>query len=439
MSPTDDEVEVALAAVAAEDPEAADAARALLEGLTAGEELDDVLQLDLQDELWFRMPRRWMTGVGEQLTAAAALGDVFERLGMDRYAAICRDPATREIIARWVTDPAAARQQATEALQASGVAPPDVADLAWGEVMGIAEARAVRTVSGGLEDAIADGRITPGTSGWLTAQRKITTATLHVPSPGGETLLEEVRAERLERWFQSGSQPRRRLLSAVRDLISEPPAPPADPAAVVGPVLHLLVEAGDEGIQLTGTHRLRPAFVEAMAERFDWRAPGTRRLEDDVTQVWRTRELAEDLGLLHRRGDRLKATRRGRQLREDPTALWRTAAGHLCVGREIEPAVTRLLLATLLDGAEHDFAPVVAQVREVLTADGWRDREGNQPITTELTRRLLWQRLPLLGALEVVTETRWRGDHSVALTDEGRATARQGLHAAATGPVTELR
>jgi hypothetical protein len=106
--------------------------------------------------------------------------------------------------------------------------------------------------------------------------------------------------------------------------------------------------------------------------------------------VWRTRGLAEDLGLLHRRGDRLKATRRGRQLREDPTALWRAVAGHLCVGPEVEPTVTRLLLATLLDGAEHDFTPVLAKVREVLAADGWRDREHDQPITKEVTRSLLW-------------------------------------------------
>jgi hypothetical protein len=83
-------------------------------------------------------------------------------------------------------------------------------------------------------------------------------------------------AERLERWLQSSSQPRRELLSSVRDLIAATPDPPADPTTVVGPVLHLLVEAAEEGIELSDTHRLRPAFVEAMAERFEWSAPGTR-------------------------------------------------------------------------------------------------------------------------------------------------------------------
>lgn len=77
------------------EPEVADEARTAVEWLTGGEPLETVTQLDVCEFLWYTLPIK-VDGSWERV--ATALGRLLSLGGLDRYAALCVSPTTKEIL-----------------------------------------------------------------------------------------------------------------------------------------------------------------------------------------------------------------------------------------------------------------------------------------------------------------------------------------------------
>jgi hypothetical protein len=421
----------ALARLGEDDPEGAEHAASAMEWLV-GDDLGELTQAGVQDFLWYRLPRRWLVDAATHRRAADALGALFDLLGLARYAALCRAPVTRELLALWEQDEAAAWPALTRAQDRSGVEPPDTDTLAWSELMGLTEAAAQRTASVALEDAIESGTLVPGQGAWRRVQRRIVDEVLaasHPHEPG--TWLEAVQAERLERWVDTARSPvRARLAAEVAPTLATPVTVPDGAEVVTGPVAHLLDLAAD-GVALTATHRLTPATVTAMAERFGWWAPGTRRLEDDVTEVWRTRELAERLRAVRRRKQQLVLTPQGRALRAEAAACWRAVAAHLARDEGLAGAGDELALLLLAHHTTMAEADLHAEVHRALVDEGWHDVATGAPVPAGSARSVVWSLLAHLTYLGVVVEQGPWDARTVTLTAVGRPTVPEGLRAAA--------
>lgn len=166
-------------ALAAQEPATADEARAARDWtLPDGGDWPDLTQLGLQNFLWYALPMKWMTDEAHHHEVAWALGDLFESVGLHRYAALCRSEDTHRLVARWEPDREGARKELRRLMERSGVDPLETDLLAWGDIQGMAEHAASWTVSRALEAAVEDGRLVPGTRGW------------RLPTPAGRRALE---------------------------------------------------------------------------------------------------------------------------------------------------------------------------------------------------------------------------------------------------------
>ena len=126
----------ALDALAREDPEAADEAKAALGWLTNGAGLETVSQLKLQEFVWYALPVKWPMTTGELIAVTRALGRLFSMVGMERYADVCLSPGTEQILTAYARGHEAGIAAYAEAVETSSTAPPDTSLLAWGSVMG---------------------------------------------------------------------------------------------------------------------------------------------------------------------------------------------------------------------------------------------------------------------------------------------------------------
>ena len=71
-------------------------------------------------------------------------------------------------------DQSAGIKAATRAMDLSGIMPPDLAELEWGEIMGAAELSAYERIAATLELALAAGDLRPGIRGWRLTQQRLT-------------------------------------------------------------------------------------------------------------------------------------------------------------------------------------------------------------------------------------------------------------------------
>lgn len=115
--------------------------------------------------LWYELPQKWLVEPEEHLVIAEALGVFFDELGPPAapLAALCRDPETTRLLRD-------GGEGFVEALEASGLEPPDTPLLEWSDPMPIEESLARDAVAEMLEQAVADGQLVPGASGWLGRQ-----------------------------------------------------------------------------------------------------------------------------------------------------------------------------------------------------------------------------------------------------------------------------
>jgi len=383
----------ALALAGEWDPEGAPGAQAALEWM--GWEGDGPLWLrryDVQRFVWYTLPLKFLTPLEHKREAAAVLARTLERLG-DRaatYADVCRSPETDELLHAWEAEDPAAWKRFRELLAGSGIEPPDTDLLAWGQVMGLEEARVREQVATALEEAIEDGRLAPGSAGFRRRQAEVVSLALHEPSDGGDgrSRLDAVHAERLERWIERGrtrgSAERRAILAPVVGLLAADPPQvhPETARAAVAPALWLL-ERAQHGIVLTQTGALNRALareaVELWPTWWDSELFGPPNREDEVTPLHELHGLLRDLRLVRRTGRRVVATARGRGLHKDPSALLEALARELLAGDSFRAACAELAVALIIDGVTADYGDALSErIQPAIAAAGWQS-DGESP------------------------------------------------------------
>ena len=413
------------------DPAAAQRAEAALDELLGDAGLADLTQHALQAYLWYTLAE----GDEPQLTASA-LASFFELAELHRYAGIAQSAQTKEILRTYEEQGSSTgAKAAVKAMDASGIVPPDLPELEWGDLMGSAEVSAYDRIAATLELALAAGELKPGGRGWRLTQQRLTRHQLTMARLDGPPLLDRVRSERLDTWTDIGGHERRALASAVLPDLLTDPAPPRDVVERTAPMQWLLELAsgrpGDPpGIPLTVSGNLARRVVQEAAERFNWwdlldRPP---RSESDIWQVGALRLVLQRAGALRRSGRRLVLGTRGRALLGDAIAQWNAAMSLLLDETEFDIAVQEAVLMLLLQARGMvEVRDLIKEAAEVLSSSGWRDTGNGAPPDERDVSRAVWAVLRRCSLWSMVDEGRGPGFTTrVRLSDAGI----RGAHAA---------
>jgi hypothetical protein len=179
----------------------------------------------------------------------------------------------------------------------------------------------------------------------------------------------------------------------------------ADTAAqMVSPYGWLLDRVGANGIKLTGAGYLPPVHVEAaMADLGlgeEWIGKGNREIQ--TMPVLHLRESAQAMGLLRKHRGTLVLTKRGRDVRDDPLALWWHLAERMPPASRdaCETQAGLILLATLAAGSTDNPNGTVA---EILDAIGWRSIDGT-PMTPSMAYQAAWDTSSVLHRLDALID-----------------------------------
>lgn len=421
------------------DPAAARRAQSALDELLSDGGLADLTQHDLQSYLWFALA----DGEHPQRTAAA-LARFFEFAELNRYAAIAASAQTVDILRTYLErGHAAGAKLATKAMEASGIVPPDLPELEWGEVTGPAEAGAYSRIAATLELALAAGELKPGGRGWRLTQQRLTRQQLTMARHDGPPLLDRIRAERLDAWADIGGQARRALASSVLpDLISDP-GPPRSAAVVTAPMQWLLELAAGQGVDppgvpLTVGGNLARRVVQEAAERFRWWDAPDRppRAESDLWHLGELRLMLQRSGALRRSGRKLLLGSRGRALLGDPSAQWSAATSMLIDDDEFDRAAQEAALMLLLQARGMvSIRDLIREVAEILAGSGWRDTGNGAPPDDRDVSRSVWGLLRRCELWSMVD----RGSGAdltarLSLLEVGRRGAYAALRSLALGP-----
>lgn len=430
----DDQAEAALSGLERTDRDAAQAARSAYESLTGGQGSDVITGHGVADFLWYQLPTKWACDLAEKLFIARALGELFARLDMPWYAALCLADSTADIIATYERHGRGAGVKAyRSALASSGLQPPDLPGaLVWGSVMGLEEAAAYWSASAALEQAIAAGKLRPGTSGWRRAAVQITTDFLDSQHDDvtGTTWLQWVHTERLQRFAESRATARARLAEPLADALVNPLPVPDDADEVLTPMRWLLNHTAD-GAALTATGNLTRPLVAEGCRLFDWLTlTGNPRSESDIVELGTLRDWAAQMGVVRRSGRQLLLSTIGRNVRAGGApALWRATMDALLGPTDAEAAAGETALMLLLTDGPYGYGQLNVAVAEVLVGEGWRNERDGEPISPDQAAGLLAtlrRRLDLLGLT-----SRERLGTPAALTITGRVAAHTALRARA--------
>src|ERR1700743_625345 len=383
----------ALTALAREDPEAADEAKAALGWLTNGAGLETVSQLKLQEFVWDALPVKWPMTTGELIAVTRALGRLFSMVGMERYAEVCLSPGTEQILTAYGRGHDVGIAAYGEAVENSSTAPPDPALLAWGAVMGPDERAAYDACAAAVELAIASGELASGARGWGATRGALVGRWASHPPPheggvhrGGphhapgvsDTWLARIHTERMDAWANSRPGERSRLAAAGLPPLLEGPAPPPDAL----PTLGWLLGHADVGLKLTARHYIPPAIITEAVDEFGWREqlPGALRQELDVFPLHTLRGLAQgEMGAIRRAGSSLVLTRTGRLMAEDPMPRWRIGPAAL-VGTDdgsrpdFAVAVREASLLFLLVSGPAGYEELTRHLARIHAEEGWTSR-----------------------------------------------------------------
>jgi hypothetical protein len=440
MAEDDDQaIGTALALLAVEDAEAANEAQAALEWITAGEGLELVTQHRVQGFCWYELPVKWMTSQDGNARVVAALARAFDLLQMPRYAAICRSGQTREILAAYQGGMQAGMAAYRRAAAASGISPPDLPDFAWGQAMGIEEARAWLSAGEALELAIASSDLIPGKRGWKTRQQELVRAHLEAPRDDllGQSSAGMILSERAESWTGSHRSPTwQKTTAAIANRLLHPVSLPAESAGMPLPRWQWLLGELDAGVHLTQTGNLGRAFVQQHAARFGWDFSRPPTTETDLYDLHQLRGLAGTLRLTRKAGRMLTLTVKGRDLLADPNRLWRSTAAALIGGNTFTIFTGELLLALLLGagGSPVPAEQVADTMAQAAAEEGFRDsRTGLAPGERDIAWAIA-HTANLCRALELLQPGSDWPNRAYQLTPASTATAQEALRARATGP-----
>jgi len=446
----------ALEVLSREDPEAAGDARAALAWLTGDEGLETISLLRLQEFLWYALPVKWPMSTPGRVGVARALGRLFLLAGLDRYAGVCSSPGTEKIITAYAGGHEDGIAAYTEGIEESNAAPPDTELLAWGSVMGPQERAAYDACAAALELAFASGELSVGARGWRTKRVDIVNRWLTGRpaedleaglatgqplngSPGTDTWLGRISAERIDAWAHGRPGERSRLARGLIPRLLEPPAVPDDPL----PTLRWLLGHADEGLRLTARYYIAPALVTEAVDAFGWRDQlvGTLRQELDVFPLHTLRGMAQsEMGAIRRSRTSLVLTKTGKLMTADPAARWHIGTAAL-IGPDDGPqpdfsvAVREAALLVILTSGPTGYDELTRQLTDIHGVEGWAAGGGTSSgaglasaVRTELyaLRQRLWA-LHLLA-----TERSFNAPMS--LTETGVAAALSALLARALRP-----
>jgi hypothetical protein len=392
----------ALETLSREDPEAAGDARAALAWLTGDEGLETISLLRLQEFLWYALPVKWPMSTPGRVGVAKALGRLFLLAGLDRYAGVCSSTGTEKIINAYADGHEEGIAAYTEAIEESNAAPPDTELLAWGSVMGSQERAAYDACAAALELAFASGELSVGARGWRTSRLDIVNRWLtgecflggsappDLPatggmsslddSPGTDTWLGRISAERIDAWAHGRPGERSRLARGLIPRLLEPPAVPEDPL----PTLRWLLGRAGEGLRLTARHYIAPALVTEAVEEFGWRDQlvGTLRQELDVFPLHTLRGMAQsEMGAIRRRSTSLVLTKTGKLMTADPAARWHIGTAAL-IGPDDGPqpdfsvAVREAALMVILSSGPTGYDELTKQLTDLHGVEGWAAAGG---------------------------------------------------------------
>lgn len=414
--------------------------------LTWGEGPGQIRRAGVQDWLWYRLPTKYLTDeVGYMGRLAEAAAALFDGLGLDAYAAVCRSEVTAGVHAAFDRSDAAGFKAMRKAMEGSGIEPPDLDDFAWGEMMAMDEALARTAVEDTLEAAIAEGDLVVGGRGWRSCQQEITAGVLdrdHSSRPG-QSWRTMIVTERIGEWVRSAearSEQVGRRRAGVANQLLHPLSPPDHFERHLAPVLWLLDIFGDEQ-PLTQAGYLNRPFVVSVHEQCPWDDPHPTdrppRTETDVMVLHRLRAWLQGVGALRKWGKVLRRTQRGGAMATDATAAWKVLTGQITTDVwdrfVIETAAIVLL--------EQDGPMRSLDLYEQLAADaaelGWRTTDDHglrrEPSTSDVTRAFYpsWALLELFGF--VAEHGDWR-ERTVSIPPEGRSTMLAIVRAGAAGP-----
>jgi hypothetical protein len=204
--------------------------------------------------------------------------------------------------------------------------PVEAAGLAFGDLLGPVEARALDGASRCLEDGVATGALDPGLRGFRAAARRRVERYLTTASGefDGETPRTAVWRERADAWRASFGDVPAPFWDPALPHAHELPAVPERVGLSLAPAVALL-EAVGAGVTLTDAGYLPTRLVAGLDERFGWSQEfslGRPRGEADVPPLKFLHEHLRAQRLLTRRGRRLTVSAAGREALADPTALW---------------------------------------------------------------------------------------------------------------------
>jgi hypothetical protein len=437
------DIERALDRIASRSEERAEEARHVYDSLTWGEGPRQMSQAVVQTWLWYQLPTKYLTDEPGYMTRLAGIAaELFDELGLDGYAAICRSASTVEVHAAFDRSGKEGYAAMRRALDASGIEPPDTDSLRWGAVMGIEESLARSAVEAALERAIDAGELSVGGRGSRTHQREITDATLDRdhPSQPGQTWRTAITTERVGRWTDEAarrSDELGRLRSRLANRLLHPIGPPSDVDERMAPVTWLLRRFGSEQALTQAGYLNRPFVLAVHAER-PWDDPfdmGPPRSETDEITLHRLRGFLETAGALRKRGRALQRTKRGTDMAVDPTAAWAAIVEHLGANpwsRFVTETYGLLLVDRRGPVTDKELTRlVVALAGEA----GWRTGGdvGNEPTDRDVSGAFNDSRalLKLCGLLD--EDGDW-ADRRYRLTEAGETTVLAMLRATAAGP-----
>jgi hypothetical protein len=432
----------ALKTLAREDPAVADDARTALRSLTSGGGLGAISLLRLQEFLWYGLPAGTPQPTEEHLAVTRALARLFTLAGMERYAEVCASEETSQIISAYAGSRPEGIAAYSRALATSHAVPPDTDLLAWSSVMGPDERAAYDACAAAIELAIAARELKVGVSGWKTKRAALVERWLTRPanSPGMDTWLSRISAERIEEWAHGRPGERSRLARSVMPRLLEPPDLPDEPL----PTLAWLLGHASDGLRLTARHYIAPALVGEAAGMFGWGTGGAtpeqaarRHQELDVYPLHTLRGLAQhEMGAVRRSGAALVLSRTGRLMADDAAVRWHIGTAAL-IGPDDGPDpdfTVAVREAALLIITVHDspvgYEELASRLAELHATEGWASRSGGSlagAIRGEI--HVLRHRL---RALQLLDEEAPVG--SVALTRIGTAAALSGLLSRALRP-----
>ena len=207
------EVEEVIRRLARRDAGTAEDARAAVEWLSRGEEDAPSVftRHRLQAFLWYELPHKWLVSTDEHFAVAEALAAFFHEVGPEAtgYAALCRDPQTAKILR-------VGGEGFVEAIETSGLEPPDTPVLEWSDLMTIEEALERDAVAEMLEQAVDEGRLVPGSPRWKKRQAELVEAYLTTPHRAEGTPLSRILTARRQAWLEwFTDRPARAFIEAV--------------------------------------------------------------------------------------------------------------------------------------------------------------------------------------------------------------------------------